>query len=68
MSYPNPTPPSSIPTDVGHPLVVVHNTTNGGSLPFTGTDIVELVLIGVLAIIIGAMVLYTIRNKNAQEA
>jgi len=63
MSYPNPTPPSSVPVDIGHPLVVVHNHTTA-TLPFTGGDVVVIVMFAILALVIGGMLWYNARHKN----
>jgi len=55
-AYPNPTPPDVAPADQTKPTAVEANQASRPStLPFTGTDVAELVAIGGASVGVGAV-------------
>jgi len=55
-AYPNPTPPDVAPADQTKPAAVEANrATRPSTLPFTGTDVAELVAIGGASVGVGAV-------------
>ena len=53
--YPNPTPPEVVPADQTKPAVEANQATRPSTLPFTGTDVAELVAIGGASVGVGAV-------------
>ena len=52
-AYPNPPPPEVAPTDKGQTAVEANQATKASTLPFTGTDVAELVAIGGASVGVG---------------
>ena len=56
-AYPNPTPPEVVPADQAKPEVEANQASRPSTLPFTGTDVAELVAIGGASVGVGAVLL-----------
>jgi|tagenome__1003787_1003787.scaffolds.fasta_scaffold18599696_1 hypothetical protein len=54
-AYPNPTPPEVVPADQTKPAVEANQATRPSTLPFTGTDVAELVAIGGVSVGVGTV-------------
>jgi hypothetical protein len=54
-AYPNPTPPEVAPADQGQTSVEPNQITRASTLPFTGTDVAELVAIGGASVGVGVV-------------
>ena len=54
-AYPNPTPPEVAPTDQGKTTVEANRAARASTLPFTGTDVAELLAIGGASVGVGAV-------------
>jgi hypothetical protein len=55
VSYPNPPPPEVVPADKVPTVVAPNRATRPSTLPFTGTDVAELVAIGGASIGVGTV-------------